>query len=218
MKRLRPVLLTLPRSLPRGLVCLSSIFLAACAGGQLRSAPTAAAYDFGLPSQQLVADGSWRGLALEVRSPPWFESLNIDYRLNYDDPLKQREYSGSRWVGPPATLLAQSLRQQLGILGMPVGGAPCVLRVELQEFSQVFDTPQASHAQLSANVSLVDARRRVLAERRIAIDRPASSPDAHGGVLALVAAGGELGRMLADWLATLERSAAMKTCTVAPQA
>jgi cholesterol transport system auxiliary component len=202
MKCVRPILL--------------AAFLAACSTGQLRNAPPVVAYDFGLPAHQIVGDGVLPGLALEVRSPPWFESLNIDYRLNYDEPLRQREYSGSRWVGSPGTLLAQRLRQQLGIVGATgAGGQVCALRIELQEFSQIFDSPQQSHALLLANASLIDARRRVTGERRIAIEKAAATADAHGGVVALVAASAELGQALADWLVALETSGALKSCAPA---
>ena len=62
-----------------------------------------------------------------------------------DDPLKLRSYAGSRWAGAPGLLLAQRLRQQIGVVGS--GGQTatnCLLRLDLQEFSQVFDTPLQS--------------------------------------------------------------------------
>lgn len=54
-----------------------------------------AVYDFGLPSARNGGEGEWPRIALEVVAPPWFDALNVDYRLAYDDPLKQREYSQS---------------------------------------------------------------------------------------------------------------------------
>ncbi len=194
------------------LVLLATL-LAACAGSSLRTATPVVVYDFGLPAQRLAGDGLSSRLSLEVRSPPWFDSLNVDYRLNYDDPLSQREYAGSRWVGAPGTLLAQRLRQQLGIAGA-TGGVltDCVLRVELQEFSQVFDAPQQSRAVLQGNASVVDARRRLVAQRVVTIEKPAPTADAAGGVQALVAASTDLGQALADWLATLEKNGALRNC------
>ena len=120
-------------------ILLACFLLAACAGGP-RNAPPAEVYDFGLPAPPLAKDGGWSKLALEVRAPYWFDSLSIEYRLLYDDPLKLRSYAGSRWAGAPGLLLAQRLRQQLGFLGGSGRTAvSCVLRLDLQEFSQVFD-------------------------------------------------------------------------------
>ena len=89
-----------------------------CAGllgcGSLPSAPPPVeVYDFGpLPSRNLPAR-PWR-LAVDVRMPAWYEALPIDYRLDYDDPLLQRAYTGSRWAAAPASLIARQLRRQLG--------------------------------------------------------------------------------------------------------
>ena len=200
----------------RVLIVLAACLLSACVGGT-KNVPPAVVFDFGLPAARLVADGTWSRLALEVRSPSWFDSLNVDYRLAYDDPLRQREYAGSRWAGSPGVLLAQRLRQQLGVVSAAGNAAAdCLLRVELQEFSQVFDSPQQSRGVLQASVGLIDPGRRMLAERPVAIDTPSATADAHGGVNALVAASSELGQQLAGWLAGLEKSGALKACRSGP--
>lgn len=178
-----------------------------------RNAPPAVVYDFGLPAQRLSADHDWSGLVLDVRSPSWFDSLNVDYRLAYSDPLNRREYADSRWAGTPGVLLAQRLTQQLGTASAGGGAAAaCVLRVEVQEFSQVFDSPQNSRALLQAGVRLIDGKRQLLAERQLLVDRPAASADAPGGVNALVAASSGFGEQLADWLADLEKRKILKRC------
>jgi len=199
----------------RILILLAVFFLNACVGGAKNVSP-AVVYDFGLPATRLVTDGKWSRLALEVKSPPWFDSLNVDYRLAYDDPLKQREYAGSRWAGAPGVLLAQRLRQQLGTVSATGNlAADCLIRVELQEFSQVFDSPQQSRGVLQGSVSLIDAKRQLIAERQIAIHQPSLTADAQGGVNALVAASAELGQQLADWIASLDKAGAMKRCNPA---
>lgn len=193
-------------------VLTSTLLLAACAGG-IRTTQPATVYDFGFPAQRIVADDTWSRLALDVKSPPWFDSLYIDYRLAYDDPLRQREYSGSRWAGAPEALLAQRLSQQLGIAnGGASVAAQCVLRVELQMFSQIFDSPQRSRGVLQASVSVIDRKRQVVAGRRIDIEKAADAPDAHGGVMALAAASDELGRQLASWLAQREQIDVLQSC------
>jgi uncharacterized lipoprotein YmbA len=193
-------------------VLMSALLLSACVGVPRNSTPVAI-YDFGLPAARLVADGAWSRLALEVRSPPWYDSLNVDYRLAYDDPLKHREYAGSRWAGAPGILLAQRLRQQLGTVSVSGNTqSVCLLRVELQEFSQVFDSPQRSRGVLQGSVSLSDVKRQLVAEQQMAIEKPAATADAQGGIDALVAASTELGQMMADWLAGLEKAGTLKSC------
>ena len=184
------------------------LLLGGCAVGA-RNSPPLAVYDFGLPAVRLSAAENWPRVALDVRSPAWFDSLNIDYRLAYDNPLKQREYADSRWAGAPGVLLAQRLRQQLGTVN-DNGSSACLLRVELQEFSQVFASPQQSQALIQANVQLFDARRQLLVSWQLTVERPAASSDAAGGVAALVDASNDFGVQLAGWLASVD--AARQAC------
>lgn len=147
--------------------------------------------------------------------PSWFDSPGIEYRLLYENPLKLRSYAGSRWVGAPGLLLSQRLRQQLGFVGVSGHGAvTCLLRLELQEFSQVFDTPERSRALLQGRASLLDRGRRVVVNRLIDIEQAATTPDARGGVVALVSVSDELGRQLAAWLNDLEKRGTLKGCRV----
>lgn len=199
----------------RCFVLLAALLLSACVGGAGNSVPSVT-YDFGLPVARLAVGGTWPGLSLEVRSPSWFDSTNVDYRLAYADPLTRRQYVGSRWAGAPAQLIAQRLRQQLGVVSATANSATdCLIRVELQEFSQVFDSPQSSRGVLTASVSLIDGKRRVVAERLAVIEKPAVSADASGGVQALVAASTEFGRLLSDWLLELEKNGGLKSCRLA---
>lgn len=163
-------------------------------------------YDFGLPASRASGDSdAFARIALEVVSPPWFDALNIDYRLAYDDPLKQREYAASRWAGAPGVLLGQRLRQRLGFAATPDAASDCLLRFELQEFSQVFQTPQQSQGVLLGSASLIDGKRQRLAEHVFLIEKPAAHPNARGGVEALVGAVGELTEQLAAWLGETQK-------------
>lgn len=190
---------------------VAALIVSACAGVSRPSSPEGI-YDFGLPPDRLASGERWSKLALDVSSPPWFDSLNIDYRLAYDNPLKRREYASSRWAGAPAAMLSQRLRQQLGMMNSAGAAYDCLVRVELQEFSQVFDSPQLSRGVLRGRITLIGARRYVVSEKPVLIVRPAPTADAGGGVSALVAASEELSRQLLEWLGGLEKSAALKTC------
>jgi cholesterol transport system auxiliary component len=59
-----------------------------------------------------------------------------------------------------------------------------ILRVELQEFSQVFDAPERSRAVVRVHAVLVSGGR-LVAQTSFSVDRPAPSPDAQGGARAL---------------------------------
>lgn len=196
-------------------VLFSTLLLGACVGGAHNSTPLAV-YDFGMPAARLASDDAWSKMALEIKAPSWFDSPSVQYRLAYEDPLKLRDYAASRWAGAPAQLIGQRLRQQLGVAGATSNTAvDCLLRLDLQEFSQVFDTPQNSRGVLHGSVSVLDARRRIVAARLVAIEQPAAGSDARAGVSALVGASDELGRQLAGWLGSLDKSGSLNACRVA---
>ena len=196
----------------RCLMFFAACLLSGCVGS-MRNSPLAEVYDFGPPLEQVAEDGRWSNVLLEIRAPHWFDSRDIEYRLLYENPLQLRTYARSHWAAAPGLLLSQRLRQQLGFLG--VGGqtlAGCLLRLELFEFSQVFDSPQNSRGILQGRAGILDAGRQFVAERRLAIAQPAATADAQGGVIALVAASEELGRELAAWLNDLEKRGRLKHC------
>jgi len=197
----------------RFLIWLVAGLLAGCVGGTRNLSP-AEVYDFGVPVEPLAEEGRWPGVLLDIRAPHWFDARDIEYRLLYENPLKLRNYARSHWAAAPALLLSQRLRQQLGLPG--VGGqiaAGCMLRFELQEFSQAFDTPQRSRGILQGQAGILDGRRQlVVAERWLLIEQSAPTADAQGGVIALVAASEELGREFAAWLNDLEKRGRLKGC------
>ena len=137
------------------------------------------------------------------------------YRLAYANAQQLRPYSLARWSQPPALLLTQALRARLGqewaVLTadgagwMQAGGRlPDMLRVELEEFSQVFDSPEASHALVRVRASLsgsVGGEARLRAQRLFVAQRPATTPDAAGGAKALADAAAQMADELAQWLA-----------------
>ena len=197
------------------LLLIAVLFVTACATSNRGPAP-AAVYDLGLPGERLAGQRAWSRLAIEVRSPAWFDSLNIDYRLAYEDPQRLREYGGSRWAGSPAVLIGQRLRQQLGaVTATGVSSADCLLRVDVQEFSQVFSSVQESRGVLRGAAALTDAKRRLVAETLLNIEHPAPTADAAGGAKALAAATDDLVRRIHDWLVGLERDGQLGGCRLA---
>ena len=185
-------------------------FCAACSVGPTNTdAP--ALYDLGAP-RSYVSGQTRIAASLLVHNfvaPAWLDTQGIVYRLGYQDPARQQIYAGSRWVAPPAVLLTQRLRGRLaaasdgGVIGVADSArADYALRVELEDFSQLFDTAAGSRAVLVARVSMVSvARRALLAQESFFIERPAATPNAQGGAHALAAAADELIEAITTWSA-----------------
>jgi cholesterol transport system auxiliary component len=187
---------------------LLAAFLGGCALGS-PSAEEMARYDFGL----LRADKEVRPrlgrdlIVAAVSAPAWMDNAGIHYRLAYRDATRPEAYARSRWVMPPAALLGQRLRASIArastaAVFTPADGvrADYTLRLELEEFSQVFDAADRSRAVVRLRASLI-RNRGVVAQQGFSLERAAATPDAEGGVRALIAASDEAGERLIDWLA-----------------
>jgi len=138
--------------------------------------------------------------SIEVRAPLWLDTMGIDYRLLYVETERLREYSQARWVGPPTQLIQQQLVQQLGLLAPGQGGARCLLRMDLLEFAQHFDTPTQSKAVLNARLQLLDKNRAVLATRDVQIEKSVATADSRGAVKGLAAAVDQLANEIPVWM------------------
>ena len=186
------------------------MMLAACSLGPEKK-DAAATYDLGAASASPAGQPRIRASLLvhAVAAPGWLESNAIVYRLNYQDAARQLNYANSRWAAPAAAMLTQQLRARLaaasdgGIVNIADGArADYALRVELEEFSQVFDTAQTSRAVIVARASIVTVARRTLyVQKTFAAEKPAASANAEGGVRALAGASGELVDAIVAWTA-----------------
>ena len=179
-----------------------ALMLGACSGIGLRPAPMAL-YDLGVtPSQSLPT-----GLApaqVRLSAAPWLSATAMHYRLSWLDPSRRRAYAESRWVSAPADMLGLALDRGLAV---GAGGLHCRVRVELDEFVQVFDSSTQSHVQLIVRVTLLPARSAAaLARTEFRITETAPSADAAGGVSAHRSAAGRLVEELSTWLVALDRA------------
>lgn len=184
--------------------------LAACSIGP---APKDAASAYDLGAAPAAAQGQARikssVLVQPVSAPSWLETYSIVYRLNYQDPSRQLTYANSRWAAPAATLVTQRLRAQLaavsdgGVLSVADSArADYALRVDLEQFDQVFDSAEASRGVILARASIVNlARRSLTAQKTFSIEKSASSANAEGGVRALAAGSHELVDAIVAWTA-----------------
>lgn len=195
-------------------VILLGLTLAGCfTSGKRGGEEALAIYDLGLIATQSTEKSQRaKPVAIEVRAPLWFDSMGIEYRLAYVDKARLREYGRARWAGPPAQLIQQRLVQQLGFVVHGQSRAGCVLRLDITEFSQVFDTPNASHALLQGRLQWMDRSRTSIAVREINLLSDAPTADARGGVAALSAAIEQLTVKVRAWEAELLASGQLKTC------
>ena len=192
----------------RATLLLSLAVLAGCSfAPQTREGM--AHYDFGLPQSGKEANPRLRHdlIVAEMSAPAWMDNSGIYYRLAYHDASRLQPYALSRWVMPPARLLGQRLRASVAranaaAVFTPADGARAdyTLRLDLEEFSQVFDAPDKSRAVLRLRASLI-RNRGIVAQQGFSIEHAAATPNAEGGVQALIASSDEAGDKLVDWLA-----------------
>ncbi len=189
---------------------LAAILLLGASGCATRSgAPLQ--YDFGPVYLEAARPTTPRLPALnvaEVQAAPWLDGPLMFYRLGYANIQQAAPYAGSRWSMTPAQLLGQRLKtriaQEGGIVLSQTGGASQLplLRVELDDFIQIFSTPAQSTGQLSLRASLFHGTQ-LVAQRQFSRQVNAPTADAAGGARALATASdGTITDML-DWLASL---------------
>jgi len=165
-----------------------------------------ALYDFGPLLVGASAARLDRSLTVhDAQAPSWLDAPAMHYRQAQSAPVQPRNYANSRWVMSPAALFTQRLRSRLAEASRGVY-APAdsvrtdlVLRLELEEFVQMFDSTTTSRGQVRMRVSL-SAGRDAPVQRTFSVDRPASSADADGGAKALIAASDEAIRQIVEWV------------------
>jgi cholesterol transport system auxiliary component len=173
---------------------------------------------------------------LEFSTPQTSTALNstaVLYRLGYADAQQLKPYTLARWSMPPAQLIGQRLRSQLGLRRAIVSpgditvarppranaSAPATpttaalipqppfilnLHLELEEFSQLFETPDKSSGVLRLRATLTQrgsAGETLLAQRSVIVQQAAPTADASGGVRALTAATDQAIQEIEVWLA-----------------
>ncbi|WPB56804.1 ABC-type transport auxiliary lipoprotein family protein [Xylophilus sp. GOD-11R] len=184
-------------------------------------------YDFGTgiapPSVTEVAISLPPIALADVDAAALADTAAITYRLQYTDAQQLRPYAQARWALPPAQLVRLRVREALG-QRRPIldaddvlaqrrveGGLPRILRLQLEEFSQVFESPSRSEGVLRLRATLVDNTvqgENFVGQRVFVVRRPATTPDAPGGVQALAAATDAAAAEIEAWLARLAPQAA----------
>ncbi|WP_284336067.1 ABC-type transport auxiliary lipoprotein family protein [Comamonas sp. NoAH] len=208
---------------------LAVVWLAGCSA--LPSRPAASVrYDLGLADVNPPAATASAPMVAPVplvMAP--VQALNMPegmtamlYRLNYADGQQLRAYQNARWSQPPAQMLEQRLRMRLGLerpllserdeisFRTPDNRMLAVLKIELNEFSHVFESVSSSYALVHVRASLIarDAQsggNMLQGQRILTAQVPATSADAAGGAQAMAAAVDEVAGQLSRWLQTYGR-------------
>ncbi|MBP6559617.1 MAG: membrane integrity-associated transporter subunit PqiC [Burkholderiaceae bacterium] len=222
----------------RGIFLSFFLVLAACSLPHPAQSPVV--YDFGPGARQQVPANRMAPLPpLEVSAPRANAALAgqaVLYRLAYADAQALKPYTLARWSMPPAQLIDQRLREQLGLrravlgtgelmaataarrgassaLATPSAGSAAALnlRLELEEFSQLFETQDQSTGLLRLRATLMrrsPAGDTLLGQRTFIVQKPAATADAAGGVRALAAAADQAVSDIEGWLAQVQAGGA----------
>ena len=186
---------------------------AGCAIVRPPARPAIAHYDFG-PAAEDEGQGDPRipaSLAVpEIQAPTWLDGRAMHYRLTYDDPARLRNYANSRWAASPVSLLGDAVRGRLARattegadVGRRRGSAQYLLRLEVEELGQVFESPSSSRGVVRLRAILLKrADRSVAGHHVFAASQPAPTADAPGGVQALAAASRRIAGELVAWVAS----------------
>jgi cholesterol transport system auxiliary component len=206
------------RTIRRAAAALSMLALAGCAS--IVDKPVRPSlFDMGpLPpiSAPIERPGPRFALVLpEIEASGALEGSAVLYRLAYSDDYQLRAYSQSRWSAPPPQLVRQRLRQQLGrerpVLGLDESATLArdpaqplyLLRMELEEFAHVFDSPERSRGVIRLRATLFSsaaAGEKLLGQRIFAVQGVAPTQDASGGVRALTEATDAAAADISQWL------------------
>jgi cholesterol transport system auxiliary component len=182
------------------LVLTSSLFistLAACVGIN-KTKQNIAVYDFGLsvPSesnQQITSK-------IILEEPVSTASLNhnkIRYRLNYQNPSRIFFYTESHWSATPSELFSNMLSKMVKVEKNPMA---CSLKLKIESFDQVFQTPSSSEGFVQLSVFLIEKKsQKVISSQLITESVTSTSANAQGGTVALKQASENTLKKVINW-------------------
>jgi cholesterol transport system auxiliary component len=193
-------------------IAAMTVTLGACAS---KGQPTAQ-YDFGpLPatnSANAPASASIGAIIVaDVSGPAALDTERMHYRLLYSDARQSRPYAYNQWVSTPAQLLTQRMKARLSQAGVKVlsttdaAASATVLRMEVEDFAQNFDSATSSKGVVRLRASLF-RNHQLVDQKTFSSSVAAPSADAAGGARALADASDAVAADLLTWLAALPPS------------
>jgi len=201
------------------LIACAMFALAACSSVAPDKPVRATTYDFGPPPAAASSAAGTAQPAIVLADPEAASSLETTallYRLAYADPHQLLPYAHARWSAPPQRLVRQRLRDILGrdravldqtesaSLARNGSALPRTLRIDVEEFSHVFESATQSFGVLRVRATLTEntsAGERLVAQRVFDERVPAPTQDAPGGVHALAEATDAAAQALTAWIA-----------------
>lgn len=193
------------------LLAVSAVLALAACNSVPKAAPGYAAHDFGLPDGPPARQLPFPIRNTEVVPAPWLASTAMHYRLLYAQPTRRQVFVENRWAAQPAQLIELTIRRSMRTADPALGGSGCRLRIDLDEFAQVFDAEGVSRGVVEARAALLAPRSdRLIATRAFSVARPAPTANAVGGVVALREAVTRLKGELLDWLEGLDADPASR--------
>ena len=193
--RMRPTILLLSVSL-----IISS--LSACVSLN-KTKPNVAIYDFGLsvPSEGNQSESNQQlTLKIWLDEPVAAESLNhnkIRYRLHYQNPLRVFYYTESRWAATPAELISSKLSKMVNVAK---NSMTCSLKLKIEAFDHVFQTPSASEGYVQLSVSLIEKKsKKIISSQLITESVTSTSSNVQGGTVALQKASENALKKVINW-------------------
>jgi len=188
---------------------LSSFLALALVAGCASKVDAPTQYDLGLlPAAAAAAPALPAVSVADVNAPAWLDNNMMYFRLAYANQLQPRPYAASRWTMPPAQLFQQRLKSRLAQAGgtvLAMSDAALnipLLRIDMDDFTQTFDTPSHSLATLQVRASLFNGRT-LLAQKSFSRQAATPSADAAGAASAFVAANDGVIDDLMSWLAAV---------------
>jgi len=168
-------------------------------------------YDFGLVSMstaEAVLPSQTTIQIADISAPAWLDTQTIHYRLAYHDPARIYTYAGSRWNAPPAELLTERFRQYFATRNINANNqnkehAPAgyLLKIDLGEFTQIFNTPDSSEVVVQLRATLYEPVSRLpVAQQNFAGRQVTQTADAAGAVAAFILVSDNLQDELVQWL------------------
>jgi cholesterol transport system auxiliary component len=183
---------------------------AALLGGCASKGEPRTLYDFGpLPAAAPPGAPALPALVVaDATGPAALDTQTMYYRLNYADPLQARGYASNHWNSTPLQMITQRFKSRFAQSGMKVlsvtdasGGIP-LLRVEVDDFTQAFDSPLQNHGEMVLRASLFQGRK-LIDQKTFSSKTASHSADAAGGTRALAESTDAIAADILAWLAAM---------------
>jgi cholesterol transport system auxiliary component len=191
------------------MIAAMALALGACAS---KGVPTSQ-FDFGPLPTSAPASASSIGaiIVADVTGPAALDTERMHYRLLYSDARQSRPYAYNQWTSTPPQLLTQRVKASLAQAGVKVlsttdaAASTTVLRMEVEDFAQNFDSATSSNGVVRLRASVFRAHR-LVDQKTFSRSVPAPSADAAGGARALADASDAVAADVLGWLAALPPS------------